>query len=331
MTRTFARSLVASGIAMLCLVACALPVSAGDFGIRDEAFDDPNYDFKIDTELTAGRLSGTAHELVYEPNNGGRKLSELIWTMDDVVVIGGKVTVRPSHWWSVEMGGYINATHEATMDDYDWFYPATTDWTHWSHHEDTSLERALMIDLSTKLALWRTDYFDLQGIAGYRWDKFDWTGYGGNYTYSTPGNFRDDTGTFTPGVPVISYKQEFSAPYIGLGGELRLGDFTMNGSVTGSWWASADDVDNHWLRGLEFQESFEGGSMLKYDLEGRYQFTDSLAFKAGWQHLDYSEMKGPTRISIGPGGPGIAYIPGDSAGIDSESDIISAGLVYSFR
>lgn len=330
MSRTLRRSLTAGGLALICLASGSFTAQAGDFGIRDEAFDDPSYDFKIDTELTAGRLTGTSHELVYDASNG-RKMSELIWTMDDVVVIGGKVAIRPSHWWSVEMGGYINATHEATMDDYDWFYPTTTDWTHWSHHEDTSLERALMIDLSTKLALWRTDFFDLQGIAGYRWDKFDWTGYGGNFIYSTPGNFRDDTGSFTPGEPGISYKQEYSTPYIGLGGQVHAGDFTVNGSVAASWWASMHTVDNHWLRQLEFQDSFDGGAMLKYDVEGRYQFTDSLAFKAGWQHVEFDEMKGPTRISIGPGGPGLAYIPGDAAGADSESDIISAGLVYTFR
>lgn len=331
MTRTSSRALCASAIALLWLSASGVAATAGDFGIREEAFDDPNYDFKIDTELTAGRLSGTSHEFVYAPNLGGHKNSELIWSMDDVVIIGGKVAIRPSHWWSVEMGGYINGTHEATIDDYDWLDLNTSDWTHWSHHEDTSLERALGVDLSTKLALWRTDFFDLQGIAGYRWDKFDWSAYGGRYVYSSATGFRDDTGIFKPGEIVGSYKQEYSAPYIGLGGELRLGDFTLNGNVTASWWASMHSVDDHWLRHLEFQSTYDGGNMLHYEVEGRYQFTDNMALKAGWQHQAYDEMKGSVRASIAPGGPGVDYWAGDSSGADNSSDIISAGLVYTFR
>ncbi len=330
MIRISGRAWRAGLTALLCLGAGNVPASAGDLTLRGEVFDDPNYDFKIDTELTAGKLSGTSHELVYDARNG-RTMSELIWTMDDVVVIGGKISLKPSHWWSVDMSGYINATNDSTMDDYDWFNPSSADWTDWSHHPDTSLERALMIDVSTKLALWRTDYFDLQGIAGYRWDTFDWTAYGGSYVYSSAHGFRDETGTFTPGSPGISYKQEYSTPYVGLGGQVRLGDLTVDGSVAASWWASMSDLDNHWVRYLEFQESFEDGTMLKYDIQARYQLTDSLALKGGWQHLDYDLMKGPTRMSVGPGGPGIAYYPGDAAGSDSVSDILSAGVVYTFQ
>ena len=145
MIRALPRSLAASGIAILCLAAGGFSASAGDFGIRDEAFDDPNYDFKIDTELTVGQLSGTSHERFYDPLGSGHKYSELIWTMDDVAVVSGKVSIKPSNWWSVEMGATTNVTDDATMDDYDWLNLGSTDWTHWSHHNETNLDRKSVV------------------------------------------------------------------------------------------------------------------------------------------------------------------------------------------
>ncbi|MEZ5926602.1 MAG: omptin family outer membrane protease [Hyphomicrobiaceae bacterium] len=330
MVRFSRRGAVCASI-LTCAFALATPAIAGDmFGIRDEAFDDPLYTFKIDAELSAGQLSGTSHELVYDARTG-QKISELIWTMDDVAVIGGKLSARPSHWWSVDLAGWTNVTQEATMDDYDWISPLSTDWSHWSHHNATNLERALMIDASTKLTLWRESFFDLNAIAGYRWDKFDWTAKGGSFVYSSDVGFRDMRFVLPPDMVGISYQQEFRTPYVGLGGHLRLGDFSVEANVLTSWWVTASDVDVHHLRWLEFQESFDGGNMLRYDIQGRYQLTDSLAIKAAWEHTDYTEMKGPVRVSIAPGGPGLAYFPGDSAGADHESDIVSAGVVYTFE
>lgn len=324
------RALARAAVLSLALVASNAALAGDWLGVRDEAFNDPSYEFKIDGELTAGMLSGTSHELFYDPLGSGHKYSELIWTMDDVAIISGKVSLKPSHWWSVDLSGATNVTQEATMDDYDWLdLTRPNDWTHWSHHNKTHLERALMFDLSTKLALWRTSFFDLKGIAGYRWDKFDWTAYGGSFIYSTPGNFRDDIFDLPPSTVGIEYIQEFRTPYLGLGGELRLGDFALEGTVTGSWWATMDSRDSHFLRFLQWQDSYDGGTMLQYDIEGRYKFSDTVTFKAGWKHLEFDEMKAPTRVSI-IGGPGIVYYPGDTHGADHESNQITAGVVYSF-
>jgi plasminogen activator len=311
------------------LAAAPQPLLAADLGLRESVFYDAGDGFKIEAEISAGHMQATSHELVYDADTG-RKVSELIWTMDDVAVIGGKLSFQPTRWWSFDVGGFINATETATMDDYDWLDEGTSNWTHWSHHEDTDLKAMQMFDFSSKLALWRSEALDVKALAGYRFDNFEWVARGGTYIYSSDTGFRDLVGDFPPGVAGITYRQEFNTPYLGASGQLRLGPVTIDATVAGSVWVGGQDHDQHHFRGLVFKEDFEGGQMLKVDVEGRYQMTDELALKVAWQHLDYERMKGPTKITS-PGFSGSVTYPGDSAGADHQSDIISGGLVYTFN
>ncbi len=279
---------------------------------------------RFEASVSAGVLNGASHELVYDPASG-KKISELIWTLDDVAVVGGGVAYNPASWLSLNLNGWINASDPATMDDFDWLSPAHTDWSDWSHHDATDLDQAWMLDASAGLAIWQSAGVEVEAIAGYRRDRFDWSASGGSFIYSGFG-YRDSRGEFTPGEPVISYRQDYSTPYLGIGGTLTSGELTLKARVEGSWWVQAEDRDIHHLRDLVFREEFEDGRMVQATVELDYRVTEKVTLKAGWQHLSYDEMKGPTEISSHSTGTLLNFIPGDAAGADHTSDIVSVGL-----
>ncbi len=176
---------------------------------------------KVTLEVYAGYLTGQSREFVYNPYSGN-KMSELIWKIDGVWVLGGTLSVHPTDWLTLRLSGWVPLSDSGTMDDYDWKYVGR-DWSDWSHHGDTRLESAYMFDtgLAARFASFgKNQVFDsarLEFLAGYRQLYLSWTAYGGSYIYSDSGAYRGDIGGFPKGQPGISYEQWMKAPYLGLG------------------------------------------------------------------------------------------------------------------
>ncbi len=329
-------------LAALAVVIGISSAPAADLGwsMKDSVMEDPQYGFRIDGGVSVGNLNGTAHETVYVPN--GEKLSELIWTAEDIIMLGGKLEMSGSPWWRVGVEGWTNASDDATMDDFDWINPLdgndpTSDWTHWSHHKSTALENVQLIDAYGVLTLFRLPSLSLSAVAGYRWDKYRWVAKGGSFVYSDdptgagPWDFRGYEGTFSENSTVITYQQDFSAPYLGLAATANLGPLTVEGRVVASSWVQAEGVDDHWLRGLRFRDDFDSGEMVEVDVNGNYQISPEIALTAAYKYLEYQHMKGQTRIG-GAGSGSSAFVGSeDGAGIDNESQLVSLGVVYSFN
>lgn len=314
-------------LATVAMAALGGPAKAADLGEEEAAQEEAVVVStpRFEASVSGGVLNGQSHELVYDPDTG-EKLSELIWTLDDVAVVGGRVAYNPTSWLSLNLDGWINADNSATMDDFDWLSPTHTDWSDWSHHDDTDLNQAWMLDVSAGVAVWQSEGVDIEAIAGYRRDRLDWAAAGGSFIYSSGFGYRDDRGQFPPGELGISYRQDFSTPYLGIGGTLTSGNLTLRGRIEGSYWVQAEDRDIHHLRGLVFREEFEDGRMVQATVELGYRVTETVTLKAGWQHLSYDEMRGPTEITSQATGALLDFIPGDVAGTDHTSDIVSVGL-----
>lgn len=290
-------------------------------------------------------LNGESKELVYYTSGAatGQKLSELIWTFDNTTMLGGGLSISPLSWLTLNADAWM-AVHKdsATMDDYDWLGASggggndrPVDWDHWSHHEDTKVDKAYMLDISAEINTYQNDNFLLKGIVGFKRDFFKWKSSGGTYTYSrNPLNsadayaYRGYTGTIT-GLG-ITYQQEFNTPYLGIGSVWNSGRWQLDGRVIASAWVDVKDKDIHHLRDLTFIEEFEKGKMIAIDLGGSYKLTNNLSLGASYHYQDYSTVKGTTTV-INNLTNASTFHGGESAGASHKSHMVSASLKYKFN
>jgi len=299
---------------------------------------------RFSAELYAGHLQGQSRELVYNAATG-YKISELIWTIDKAYVIGGSVAVRPLDRLTLSIGGWVPISSKNTMDDYDWEVAGFDDWSSWSHHTDTKLDHAYMMDVKAAFrlasltrqpkadSLWQVNRASFDLLGGYRWYKMSWTAYGGSYI-STPegggiGDLRSVDGDFSEGQRVISYEQWWETPYVGLGGSIGIERWTLSAEVIGSLWARGRDRDDHHIRQLLFEESFSNVRMFGANVGVSCDLTKHLSIFTRVDHQQFFEGRGSTTSTKYSTG-GVTVYGGDSAGADFRATIISLGLKLKF-
>jgi plasminogen activator len=299
---------------------------------------------RFSAELYAGHLQGQSRELVYDAATG-YKISELIWTIDKAYVIGGSVSVRPLDRLTLSIGGWVPISSQNTMDDYDWEVAGFNDWSSWSHHTNTKLDHAYMMDVKAAFrlasltrqpqadSLWQVNRASLDLLGGYRWYKMSWTAFGGSYISTPQGgtinDLRSIDGDFSEGQRVISYEQWWETPYVGLGGSIGIERWTLSAEVIGSLWARGRDRDDHHIRQLLFEESFSGVPMFGANIGIGCDLTKHLSLFTRVDYQQFYEGKGSTHeMNYRTGGSLVR--DGDSAGADFRATIISMGLKLKF-
>lgn len=279
-------------------------------------------------EMGAGYLTGESNELVYWPNQGNYKASELTWSIDDVFMVGIGGSLKFRDWLAVNFNGWFKAVDgDGTMDDYDWAVPGS-DWTDWSHHEKTDVIDASIIDLNVALSFIRTDTLALKAIAGYKRDNFGWEAYGGDYIYSENGGFRNTSGTIPEGINTIGYEQTFTTPYVGLGVEAKFNAFELNGRFIYSPLVHGEATDYHYLRNLVTYDTVDDGDMVGFDVLGRYFVNPHFAIEMGYSYQRYDMMQGDSEWHYQD--EGVTYYFADGAGMDQTSSLFSVALRYTF-
>jgi plasminogen activator len=281
----------------------------------------------VSGRLSLGLLNGDADEIVYNPGNGA-KVSQLEWELDNVAMLGAGISISPKSWLKLNGDIWINISEgNGAMNDYDWLLP-TSEWSDWSYHEDTEVDRVIMLDLSADLTFHAAQHAQFFGILGFKRDSFEWTARGGDFVYSVNG-FRDTTGSIPGELQVVSYEQTFLFPYIGLGFEVDFAPVTFKGRIIGSTLVDVEAEDTHYLRGLMFDDSFETGSMIAVDLGVSYHLSKRLHVTGGLHYQNYDEVQGSTIIT--DQSTGFSYlVEGDAAGADNSSTMILATISYDF-
>lgn len=296
---------------ILLSVFVSAPVAASDptMPVQDRGWS---------ADLSIGAMNGEANELVYNPD--GSTLSRLIWTFDNVVVLNGALSYR-WNWLTLGAKGRINLTDDSTMDDYD--FPGLICGIPGpfcrSHHENTTLEHSRMLDLHASAAFLRANGITMEAVAGYKWDNNSWVAVGGTSNYAPP----------FPNIPVISYEQWWQAPYLGLAATAGWDKWRFGGRVIGSIWAKGHDEDDHHLRTLLFKENFDRSDMLAVNLEAGYEIMHGTSLTLGYDYERYFTAKGPTTILDYSTGA-TAFIPGDAAGGNSETQTVTVGVKIDF-
>ncbi len=331
---------------MTCASLIAMPVTAvaGDLQLQPGIFSDPEYNPQVTMGASVSHVSGAAHEYVYS-KDGAYTVSRLDWQIKDVKMLNASIGVRLTPWVSFEISGGTKLDGQSEMDDYDWLVKGS-DWSHWSNSPQTVINDANRVDVSGNLSLFRHPNFSLDAIGGVRWNQWTFESYGGKYNYtsdpSDPSTFRDSFGDLPSDQPGISYKQNLVTPYLGLQLNLMFERFDLSASVAASPFVSADNYDQHFLRGLQFHDSFHNGNYVDYKFGGAWRYSDKLSITGSWERETYSLTKGSTTVNAiaydangdpalvnGSGGPLIQKEPGKSAGFDNTTDRFSVGLVYS--
>lgn len=287
----------------------------------------PSSPVTFSVDLGAGYLTGESKEVVFAPTLGNYKTSELTWEIDNLYMVGIGASLSVHQWLAVNFTGWFKATDgEGTLDDYD-FLIVGQDWTDWSHHEDTDVTDGSIIDLNVGLSFFRTDTVNFEALVGYKRDNFGWEASGGDFIYSE-GGFRNTTGSFSAGVPVISYEQTFSSPYLGLGMAAKFNAFELGGRLIYSPLVQGEADDQHFLRSLVTSDDGEDGDLIAFDITGSYAITEHLAVEMGYSYQRYDMMQGDSVWTFQE--EGVVILFPDGAGMEQTSSLFSAGLRYRF-
>ncbi|MBV9078243.1 MAG: omptin family outer membrane protease [Methylobacteriaceae bacterium] len=279
----------------------------------------------LSAEVFAGYVLTRAKEYVYNVPGSGSKLSELDWRTDGLA-LGGRLAFQPIDGLTLRARGWTLVDGAGSMTDYDWLagYRGQGSWTDRSRSPDTRSPRAYEADASLAYTLWSTDELALTAIGGYRYQAQDWRAYGGSYLYSVNG-FRDQAGFFTPGQLGIGYRQDWRAPYAGVGIAYNGGDIAGSLEVVGSPVALGDDRDVHALRGLVFKEKFATTGMIGVTGGLEYRFSPVVSVAGRVEYTRFMDATGPTRVVDVVNG-GLTNYPGPSAGASYETLLLSLGL-----
>lgn len=275
---------------------------------------------KFSISAGVGYLGGESNEYVYEYD--GSTLSQLNWKIEGASVIKGDMNVDFLPWFSANINGWTTiSTNNAQMDDYDWQIAGQSHWSDWSHHADTDLNYANNIDINMRGWLLQNQHIKLGATVGYQVSEFDFLAKGGCYEYAN-GLF---TGCFPMGQPGIGYNQTFDTVYLGAVGKYRKDNFELNATLKYSPWVDANDVDEHYLRGLTFTESGDNSQFTSATLTAGYYFRQhaKLFFEA--EYNQYSNGKADTTYSDSYGD--IYYIP-YGAGLGNHNYVLSIGIQY---
>jgi len=132
------------------------------------------------------------------------------------------------------------------------------------------------------------------------------------------------------GAKVISYKQSYATPFLGLVGIYNHQNWTLEGRFKYSQWVKARDFDTHHMRDLTFAGNHGNtGRMQSVALGLTYSFNPQFSVKAGLDHQVYAEAKGSMLLKNKTTGNSQRY--GDDASSQANRTTVSTlAVAYQF-
>lgn len=276
---------------------------------------------KLSISAAVGSLNGTANEYVYLPQ--GARLSHLIWDMQDDPIFKAAGRFQFNSWVNFNLSGWINMGHgNGLMNDYDWALPITH-YSDWSNHPNTDLRQANEVDINVSADFLHLQQLDLAVMLGYQRNLYSFLAKGGCYDYS----FGTVVGCFAEDLPVIGYRQAFSAPYIGLVGIYTAPLWQLEANIKYSNRVAGRDKDQHYLRDLTFYEGSNNFTFYNMSLNAGYFFSPQLKLFAEGT-LNYITKRKMGSIMINNLANERTDFVGPVAGFSNYNYILAAGLNY---
>lgn len=283
----------------------------------------------VSGEIGLGTLSGKTKERVYEPDEGGRKVSQLNWKYNNAAIVKGSLDWDVMPWVSVGASGWTTiASRGGYMDDTDWVDENQDGWTDQSKHPNTRLNYANQFDLNVKGWLLNEPTYRLGVMAGYQESRYSFNSTGGSYNYTDEDTGLPDIGDFPAGATVIGYKQRFKMPYIGLVGVYRYERYEFGGAVKYSGWVRSSDNDEHYNTGTTFKSQVNNQNYYSVAANAGYYLTPNakVYVEGVWNRI--TNKKGNT--SINNSAEGISESITNASGIENYNFMTTVGLKYAF-
>jgi len=242
--------------------------------------------------VSVAHLTGEAREYVYRPSWNGEKISELIWELENVYMVGLGFSVQPFKRLTFNIDGWINISEgTGEMDDYDWTI-RHADWSHWSHSSQVEVDKGRIFDISAEIILIEPKPVTLSAIIGYKIDNWKWKDYGDGFFIYTTDSFRDTTGHIAGNSLGITYEQTYKTPYLGIGFKGDFSSLELEMKLIGSPFVRMEAVDHHHITRAIYYDSFKNGDMIALDIKGLYRIADHYAIQLGYAHQKYFKMLG---------------------------------------
>jgi len=289
-------------------------------------------DETLKTSLRMGlaRLTGTANENINLGTFSENHMSKLIWEIEPQYMAGLGFSIQ-KQWVVIHGDAWLPLTDgDSTMDDYDWIMEGQS-WSDWSHHDDTSVTKAQIVDINAELLIPRlsSNHFTASVFLGFKYESFKWEARGGSYIYSME-SYHDTTGEFTPGLLSVSYGQTYRTPYLGFGLRGNYKNLDISGRFIGSTFAEGDSDDLHHLRNINISTDITGGNMYSFEIAANYKFLQHYSLELAYNYTSYDSMKGNVTYSevVDSEISSIEYV--DAGSMDLETSMISLFFIYSF-
>ncbi|WP_186767035.1 omptin family outer membrane protease [Devosia ginsengisoli] len=181
--------------------------------------------------------------------SGDYTVSHLIW-QSLTPVLRGSLAVDFGGGLSASLEGSVAGFGSGYMEDYDWLKGDDTfaNWSHRSQHPDTRLDHYFTGAAALGYELVNDGSAVIRAHGGIKYSDVQWTAYGGTYTYSSGGGFRDIAGSIPDGVAGITYRQQLPELFLGVDGEEHYGNFRVGGLLRGGLTFLGVATDDHYLR-----------------------------------------------------------------------------------
>lgn len=282
----------------------------------------------VEMSLGVGLLNGKSHEKVYDE---GEKLSQLKWDLKQVPTLHLGLAYYPLNWLSLEARGWTQiAKGNGHMKDYDWMNGEDEDWTHYSDHPDTRVQKAWQAEVGATAWALKLENLALGVMLGYQRSELGWRSRGGRFNYSSDDGFRDLVGQFPAGLKTITYEQTYQTPYVGLVALYTWRDWTLEGRFKHSQWVKASDYDQHHLRNLTFAgNNGNSGRMQSLAVGLGWQINPAFSIEADVDYQVYAEAKGSMRVNDLSSGE-TSYYSGDVGSQSSRTVVSSLAVNYRF-
>ena len=244
--------------------------------------------FGIEVGVNTSYLHSVSHEYVY---SGSYKLSELIWDTNSQILAGVKFSENITNTSKIVFNyKTLASTFYGVMDDYDWVYEGY-EWSDWSHHENTSVDKYSNLNIYFENELYVTPDFDFYLILGYKYDYKAFSAYDGDYIYSY-NSYRDTEGSFSGYVG--GYKENFEATYLGLKLIATEGDIRVSISGNMPIVARAYSADRHDLRSFTNYNTYDTYTYVHLDVAVDYKIFDGLNVGLRYEYENNLEASGVT-------------------------------------
>ena len=224
--------------------------------------------------------SGVANE--YVNYDSGKTLSKLVWKYDNVGLLNFNLAypIIKSQQFNFLINYSKNISNgKNTMSDFDWLDENSNEVSKYSYHSKTNLNNLEKLDIS--VLKYVNNYFLIQ--LGYKSYKYDWTAFGGEYSYM------DDINN---NIKVISYTQDIKMTYLNIGINKKYKDISFELKAGYSNNVKINTHDTHHLKNRSYYDYFKNGKSTFILFKIGYDYSKTIEYFISYSYENIDKING---------------------------------------